>query len=361
MQTIHRRGELSNLKKAIQSGSVNLGFAGGSITTATTVNNWPTYLRGWFLNAYNGVRLNTFNAAIGATGSLCGLLLAEQELIRTECDLVLVEYAVNDNDVDAEERMRTREGLIRKLLRANIDVVLVYTFYQNMYDEMKDGGVPQSIQDLEQLAEHYNLSSVFMAQEAYEQVQRGIIPWNAWLPDGTHPHHIGSYFYANAVIAFLQEELSTPNPCTVCKGDALPAPVNQKHWENTADIAFDTVTTHGAWSVAREVHIPWFDRRLMTYGLGDWLEFTFEGRGLAIVFSYGKSSGLIEYQLDGGDWQPYVCQRYWWMPEENFVNAVRMFDDLPDGKHHVKLRVSHANTDGCNSSNCNILKLCAVK
>ena len=240
-------------------------------------------------------------------------------------------------------------------------ITFEYTFYQNMYDEMKDGGVPQSIQDLEQLAEHYHLSSVFMAQEAYEQVQRGILPWNAWLPDGTHPHHIGSYFYANAVIAFLQEELNTPNPCTACKGDALPAPVNQKHWENTADIAFDTVTTHGAWSVAREVHIPWFDRRLMTYGLGDWLEFTFEGRGLAIVFSYGKSSGLIEYQLDGGDWEPYVCQRYWWMPEENFVNAVRMFDDLPDGEHHVKLRVSHANTDGCNSSNCNILKLCAVK
>ncbi len=360
MEKINLRGSLCKLRQGIENGRVNLGFAGGSITTAASQNNWPLYFRGWFVNRFPEVRLNLFNAAIGATGSMCGLMLAQKELIETKCDLVFIEYAVNDNAADADERMRTREGLIRKLLQHNIDVVLVYTFYQNMFDEMKDGGVPQSILDLEKLAEHYNISSVFMAKEAYEQVEKGVIPWCVWLPDGTHPQHIGSYFYASAVISMFEQELAAPRTQAILKADAMPAPLHEKNWQNTAEISFDDVITHGSWTVEREVKIPWFDRRLYTYGLGDSLEFCFEGRGLCIVFSTGKRSGLVEYQLDGGEWQPYTCERYWWMPEENFVNAVKFFDDLPYATHQFKLRVTHANTEGCSSADCNILKICSI-
>ena len=66
------------------------------------------------------------NAAIGATTSMCGLSLVQQELIDTGCDVVFVEYACNDDEMDRQERMRTREGLVRKLLAAGIDVVIVY-------------------------------------------------------------------------------------------------------------------------------------------------------------------------------------------------------------------------------------------
>jgi hypothetical protein len=149
MQTIHRRGELSNLKKAIQNGNVNLGFAGGSITTARTPSNWPTYVRGWFVDRFRNVRLSVNNAAIGATGSLCALSLAEQEFIKTSCDLVFVEYAANDFGAERDERMRTREGLIRKLLAANIDVVLVYTFHQPMFKQADRGELPDTIADFE--------------------------------------------------------------------------------------------------------------------------------------------------------------------------------------------------------------------
>lgn len=42
--------------------------------------------------------------------------MAQKEFIDTECDVVFIEYEVNDHGVDCEERMCTREGLIRKLL-----------------------------------------------------------------------------------------------------------------------------------------------------------------------------------------------------------------------------------------------------
>jgi len=361
MNTINLRGNLSRFKAGLKNGNVKIGFAGGSITTAATQSNWPLYLRGWLVNNYKDVRFTFLNAAIGATGSMCGLFLSQKEFINKNCDLVFVEYAVNDNAADFEERMRTREGLIRKLLKENIDIVLVYTFYQEMFTETKNGKTPKTISDMEILAEHYNISSVYMAKNAYEQVEKGIIPWNVWLPDGTHPQHIGSYFYASAVISFLEKELSNSSNTPILKGENLPEAYNKNNWQNIEEILFDDVKTYGSWSVTREVFIPWFEERLFTYGLNDSLEFDFEGRGLSIIFSYGKTSGLIEYQLDDGEWQEYSCERYWWMPEENYVNTVKFFDDLTYEKHNFKMRITHGNAEGHTSCDCNILKIFSIK
>ena len=358
---MHVRGELTQLKKGIANGRVKIGFAGGSITTAKTTSNWPLYLRGWFVNRYQNVRLSMVNAAIGATGSMCGLAISQKEFIDRNCDLVFMEYAVNDNGADAEERMRTQEGLIRKLLSANIDVVLIYTFYQEMLADMGQNQTPKSIRDMELLAGHYNISSVFVGRAVYEQVEKGLLPWNVWLPDGTHPQHIGSYFYAASVIAFLEEEMKGKKGLPLWKGADMPKPLNNRNWQYTEEIPFSAVKTVGSWTQAREVHNPWFEEQLFTYGMHDALSIQFEGRGLAIIFSYGKTSGVVEYRLDGGGWQKYSCQRYWWMPEENFVNAVKFADDLPYGKHLFELRVAHECIEGCTSCDCKILMILAVQ
>ena len=361
MDDIQIRGNLRRFKEAIQNKNVKIGFAGGSITTARTPSNWPTYVRGWFVDRFRDVRLSVFNAAIGATGSLCALSLAEKEWIRTDCDLVFVEYAANDHGADREERMRTREGLIRKLLAANIDVVLVYTFHQPMFKQADSGELPDSIADFEILAEHYHISSVYMANAAYDRVKRGMIPWKMWLPDGTHPQNLGSYFYAEKVIEYLETELARTDSSELPKGEHMPAPLNPMHWQNTEEIPFDRVRTEGAWSVEREVFIPWFDETLYTCGLHDSLSFEFEGRGLMIVFNYGKSTGKIHYAMDDGEWQEYSFERSWWVPEENFTNAVKFADDLEMGKHTFKLSVTYGDAEGYTSSDCKILKIFSVK
>ncbi len=361
MNDINFRGNLTRFKEAITNGRVKIGFAGGSITTASSLSNWPTYVRGWFVDRFKDVRLTVINSAIGATGSLCALSLAKKEFIDTSCDLVFVEYAVNDNGIDSDERMRTREGLIRKLLAANIDVVLVYTFYQDMFKEVDRGEIPGSISDFERLAEHYNIGSVYMANAAYDKVKRGMISWKMWLPDGTHPQHLGSYFYAEKVIEYLEGELLRENAAPIPKAENIPLPLHEKNWQNTEEISFDNVITEGSWSVEREVFIPWFDEKLFTYGLHNSLSFEFEGRGIAIVFSYGKSSGRLEYSIDGGEWTEYAYERYWWVPEENFTNAVKFADDLGNGHHTFSLRVTHGDEEGFTSSDCKILKILVVK
>ena len=361
MKDINIRGSLDRFKSAIKGGNVKIGFAGGSITTAATRSNWPTYVRGWFVDKFKDVRLTVVNSAIGATGSLCALYMAKKEFIDTACDLVFIEFAVNDNGANPDQRMRTREGLIRKLLAENIDVVIVYTFYHNMFKQADMGEIPDSIADFENLAERYNISSVYMANAAYDKVKRGMIPWNMWLPDGTHPQNLGSYFYAEKVIEYFETELSVENNVSILKEKNLPEPAHKMNWQNTQEISFDDVKTIGSWSVEREIDIPWFDERLFTYGLHDSLSFTFEGRGLAIVFSYGKSSGKIEYSIDGGEWKEYSYVREWWVPDENFTNAVKFADDLKYGTHTFTMRITHGNAEGYTSADCKILKIMAVK
>ena len=126
MNTVNTRGNLNNFRRGIK-GEITENrlcrrFDHNSLQSR---ENWPTHLRGWLLGEFSDVKFRFNNAAIGATGSLCGLALAQREFIDSEYDLVFVEYAVNDNAIDSDERMRTREGLIRKLLSAGIDVVLV--------------------------------------------------------------------------------------------------------------------------------------------------------------------------------------------------------------------------------------------
>ena len=361
MEIINLRGNLERFKNAISSGKVKIGFAGGSITSAQNPSNWPTYVRGWFVKNFPEVRLTTVNAAIGATGSLCALSLAKKEFIDKNCDLVFVEYAVNDNGADREERERTREGLIRKLLKENIDVVIVYTFYQNMFKEEDVGKTPLSITDFEKMAEKYNISSVYMAKAAYDKVMSGIIPWNMWLPDGTHPQNLGSWFYAEKVTELLEMELKREDTEPLKKGDLMPEPINSNNWESAYEIPFDCVKTNGSWFIEREVFIPYFDERLVSYAPHDSLTFEFDGRGVMIVFNYGKSSGKIEYSIDGGEWTEYAYERYWWVPDENFTNAVKFADDLEKRHHTFSLRVTHGDKEGFTSSDCKILKVMAVK
>lgn len=359
METIHIRGSLKKFRSGIQNGEVSIGFAGGSITTAQTPSNWPTHLKGWLASEFPHVKFRINNAAIGATGSLCGLALAQKEFIDYGCDIVFVEYAVNDHSVDRDERMRTREGLIRKLLAANIDVVLVYTYFSEMYDGNVDA-LPQSIADFEQLAEHYNISSVYMAKAVYNMVSGGVLPMHMWLPDGTHPQELGSYLYAAEVRRFLTAELVRRGDMPILGGEHLPEAINAGHWQNAAEIPFDAVQTLGTWCIEKERALSWFNEKLYTCAFNASVSIPFSGRGIAIIFNYGKTTGIIEYRIDNGEWQKYAFERYWWVPEENFVNAVKFFDNLANGEHLFELRVSYTNQKDFTSCTCGILKIMVV-
>ncbi|MGI6101308.1 MAG: SGNH/GDSL hydrolase family protein, partial [Bacillota bacterium] len=249
---------------------------GGSITDSRGRSRWPEPVIAWFVKSFPKARIAVENAAIGATCSDQAVFRVKRDLIDRNCDLVFVEYAVNDMGIPAKTRSRAREGLLRKLLAGGTrDVVLVYTFAQDMYSDMVNNRVPETVAEFERLGEHYGLGSVWMGLHAMREVMAGQMRWEEWLPDGLHPEHRGSLSYAQSVIAFLNHELIVSPPDTDAADEyVMPEPLNPRNWEHTYNLSFD-----------------------------------FSGRGLSLSFDFGKASADFRYRLNQGEWIDYRFDR----------------------------------------------------
>jgi hypothetical protein len=348
MQIHHFRGGLQRTRRALQNGSVTLGFIGGSITDGRVNWNWPEPVIAWFTETFPGVRVQVENAAIGATGSDLAVFRAQRDLINHDCDLIFIEFAVNDSGSPTQQRQCAREGLLRKLLaNKGRDIVLVYTYMQSMYADMIAGRIPASIAEFEELAQHYQVGSVWMALHALQEVMSGKMRWEEWLPDGLHPQYRGSLSYAQSVIAFLEKDIYTqPGSPEIPAGTNLPVPLDVHNWENAYILPFSQVKLDGPWTIRRWNRLAWIDQVLYTAAVGTKLSFSFQGCGLCLGFDFGKASAEFRFRLDGGDWKLSGMERPEWCGLEGWYRLFIVAEDLSSGNHTFELEVIHGNPDG---------------
>jgi hypothetical protein len=343
---VHRR-PLVKTPHRLKEKHLTLGFLGGSIT-ADSGFNWPDPVVAWLLATYPEVAITVENAAIGATGSDSGCLRAPAEIIDRACDLTFVEYAVNDYGTPTARRNVTREGLLRKLLAAGHEVVLVYTFSQDMYDDMMAGKSPASVAEFEALAEHYGLGSIWVGLHGLREVRAGIMRWHEWLPDGLHPTHRGSLSYGQAVIEFLQKEFSA-GAASIKAANALslPTPLYPGNWQNTEILPLSQISTQGPWLLKRVHDNSHLEQVLETHAPSARLSLEFQGRGLALLFDFGKKSAEFLYRVDGGEWKKTERERPSWVGDRGWYASFVISDQLPSAKHTFELEVVHGNRPEC--------------
>lgn len=360
---VRRRGGLGRTRRRLREGALTVGFLGGSITDARPGHNWPEPVIAWLVDRFPGVRLTVENAAIGATGSDLAAFRARRDIIGRGCDLVFVEYAVNDIGEPAAKRMRSREGLLRQLLAGEgRDVVLAYTYCQEMYADMATGRVPPSVAEFEGLAAHYRLPSVWMGLHALRDVEAGRMRWEEWLPDGLHPQARGSLSYAQSMIDLLAQELvEAPGVDEIPTGDRRPVPFDPRNWESVAAVPFAEVRLEGPWAVRRWPHLVWIDQVLATAAVGARLSCTFEGRGLALGFDFGRTSSEFRYRLDEGAWVDAVRDRPEWAGDSGWYRLTLIADDLAPGRHAVELEVTHGDRPDCTGTNCHLALIGVIR
>ena len=364
LKVIKERSSLVNTRNSLKKGEITIGVIGGSISVADTESRWPEPVIAWFLNKCPGLRINVENAAIGASGSEFGVFRVEDHIISKKCDLVFVEYAVNDGGIKKEKRMRTREGLLRKLLfSGSTDVVVVYTFNRPMYDRMMSGIVPDTISDFEILTEHYGLNSVWMGLKALNDLKNGKMKWKEWLPDGhVHPESRGSLSYAESVIEFLDSSLNKKEDE---KNDVLKIPTSydKNCWEETYQTPFEDLSFTGPWVVRRWTKTPWYNRIIQTASPIAKFEFDFMGRGISLGFAFAKVSADFRYRIDHGEWKEYIFDRPTWCPEEEIWHRIiNIADDLTNKNHHFEYEVFFRSNDSlCEGTNTKIGLIGIVK
>lgn len=344
---------LRRTMERIRQGELTIGFLGGSITDGRARQNWPEPVVAWFVDRFPGLKVNVENAAIGATASNLAAFRCQRDIIARGCDLVFVDYATNDESLPADQRMRTREGLLRQLLAGEgRDIVIVYTFEPGWYSDIMSGSVPPSVAEFERLADHYGIGSIWMGLHAIDEVKRGRMSWEEWVPDGLHPSVRGSLSYAQSVTAFLERELvAAPNPSSLPTGEKRPAPLDTDLWEHVSLLDFSQVERHGPWAVRRCLNNPWIDRTLETAAVGARLAFSFTGRGLALGFDFGKASSEYRIRLDGGEWTTTERGRPDWCGNDGLFWTDVISESLPAGPHSCELIVVHGDRPECKGTN----------
>jgi hypothetical protein len=357
-QNIHQhRSRLRHTRRAIERGHLRIGFVGGSIT-APYGHTWPEAVVAWFVRRFPDVRIHVENAAIGATGSDLAVLRVERELIARGCDLVFVEFAVNDAGFPAERALRTEEGLVRKLLAGpGRDVVFTYTYAQDMYPTMITGNVPEPVRRLEKVAAHYGIGSVWMGLHALREVQAGTLRWHEWLPDGLHTQHRGSLCYAESVNAFLERNCSVRFPRKRRRQQNRP-PRSRRGIGDRRN--YSRLSLFGPSDRGRSAALPTPGRTRSWTRLRSGRAWSGSSKGAAsrscsISGNAPRSSGT------GGGRRTLVDvvrDRPPWGGESGMAQIYVVADDLPVGvPHRFHLEVTHGGRPECTGTDCRLASI----
>jgi hypothetical protein len=333
------RSGLSNAQAALRRGRITIGFIGGSITDPRPRYSWPEAVVAWLADQFPTLRIRVENAAIGGTNSELACFRARRDLVDRGCDLVFVEYAVNDLPEPSARRARSREGLLRQLLAPRTtDVVLVHVFAQAMLEAMGQGSHHSSVAEFETLAEHYQLNSVFSGLHAYRQLCRGLLRAEEWLPDGLHPQARGSLSYAEPVISLLDDLLRRPADVVEFSAKAFPAPLDPDCWQYIALADAAAFALVGAWVERRWAHHTAIDLALETHSPEASLSAEVFGHTVALGWDEGLDAGRFSWRLDGGEWQYYDRKPGAWLPETSLYRSLVLGEGLSDSLHRVELR-----------------------
>lgn len=339
-QVTQRRSSLPRARAALQKGSLNIGFIGGSITESKDMyRSYSDHTANGIAAAFPEARITFRCAGIGATESTLGAFRVKQDIIDAGCDLLFVEFAVNDIGKESALRLASREGLLRQVLATDTcDVVFVYTYCQDMYDEMMADKMPPTIAEFEELAEHYHISSVWMGLNALNHVKKGVLRWEEWLPDGLHPNVGGSRYYADPVIALTVQELHSDSTDSF----VMPQPLSPEPWEHIHTIPLTDLAWKNPWKLRVIDYRTAVETFLDTSAVDAHLEIPFDGTGLFLGFVAGMCAAFFDYRIDGGEWQPHSFNRHEWMDDNNWYHSEVFAQHLPNGHHTFELRTKHS-------------------
>lgn len=219
------------MKKAIDGGKVTVGFLGGSITqgslSSTPETCYAFLVYRWWKEFFPKAEIKGVNAGIGATASNFGVARADEDLLGSNPDVVVVEYAVNDGANDF--CLETYEGLVRHILSDPCEPAALQVL-NTRYDNC------ESAEDKHLLvAKYYDIPSVSMKHSVYPEVANGNVERRDITPDDLHPNDRGHRMLADLIINFLDKvrlEVEEEN-ANYSKKISLPKPLTQNGYENS--------------------------------------------------------------------------------------------------------------------------------
>lgn len=218
------------INKAKQGKDITIGVIGGSITAGANAepmasNCYVARIKAWFEEKYN-INVNLINIGIGSTNSYFGCIRAEEKLLRYNPDMIVVEYAVNDQEDD--DYLSFYEGLIRKCLKAPGEPAVV------ALTMCTQAGITRSDQQIA-IARHYNIPVCSYNDVIKNEIIDGYKTWLDYYKsssliggDGVHPNNAGHQKAADIITEQLVKGENTES----IRISSLPTPKYNNYFED---------------------------------------------------------------------------------------------------------------------------------
>lgn len=371
------RGGLDDARiQFAQAKKGHVAFLGGSITE---MDGYRPMVMEILRRRFPETDFTFTNAGVASTCSTTGAArLASDVLSQGPVDLCFVEFAVND-DQDAHhtraECVRGLEGIIRHLRKHNPKAGIVVTFFVNpeMLAQIQRGETPLTIAAHRQVAKHYGVSTINLAQEIAEQIAAGKITWKQY--GGTHPAPRGNRVCADMIDQLFTQAWREPQtidhkphfqgadasrrqpPSTSHKPQttqSLPQPLDPLNYEHGRFLDLKEAKIKRGWTLCvpdwkslaggkreRFTHIP----MLAATEPGAELALDFTGTMVGAYIVAGPDAGVVEASIDGGPFEPVNLYHHY-SRNLHYPRTVLLGSELKPGKHRLALRVSHDTKSG---------------
>jgi len=361
---ISPRAGWANAAKQFAQGKGRVAFLGGSITE---MDGYRPLTQKILQNMYPDCKFDFINAGESSTCSDTGAFRLKRDILRHgQIDLLLVEFAVNDNqdgNFDFKRSLRAMEGIVRQAKRHNplIDLVFLYstnekyldsyhagvrqkalgdyTFeanYDNVSYETKD---PLQISAHQRVAEYYQIPSINFAGEIAQRMAHNEFNWTTF--GGCHPLPFGAQIYAEMIQCFLRG-------ANRGAAQAMPPGLDRFSLGNASFIDINAAVTDASWQIAAPDWAMIAGNKRSRYTsrpvlaaetVGATLSLNFIGFAVGFFTTAGPDAGVIEFRIDNGEWITFdLYHKY--SKDLHYPYTVMLADELSAGNHNLELRIA---------------------
>jgi len=206
--------------KLQQGKTISVVTIGGSITTGyqaspPEINGWAGLLGVWLRDkaSETGAAVEFHNSGASGTDSAFGSIRVNDHVLAYDPDLVIIEFAVNDQWLGSIVRKRSYEGVIRQLLNDSNRAVILLALNE------KGSQGKSTYKEQDRIARHYNIPILSWADWVAAN------EWNSFFTGSEviHPNNEGHANIASGIINFLNPYFETTDlPKAVGKKTSKP-------------------------------------------------------------------------------------------------------------------------------------------
>ncbi|WP_026904660.1 SGNH/GDSL hydrolase family protein [Pedobacter glucosidilyticus] len=330
--------------------TMTVGFIGGSITKAD--DGYRPQLLSYLQQLLPQNNFIGLNAGISGTGSDLGACRIKEQLLVHQPQIIFIDFAVNGAFVAGIE------GIIRQIRNYNpsIDICLLYTISGEQYKVYASGRIPENIRKLEELADHYQVSSVHLGKSIGMLEALGKLEWKSqqkssskiiFSRDGIHPTYEGGKLYAS-VIARGIKKLMLDIPSSK-KTYPLPNLLSTENWENAKMFHPHMIATFDQYwekvNPLKELNLDsfagWFPSVMKAYEPGATFRFKFRGTHFGIFDIGGPEVGQLEIIIDKHTPEAkYLRSNRFNVHCNNRYRGQYVLFPVKEGLHEVTIKIS---------------------